>query len=82
MKIILFDDHELFLQSLELYLRQYFDHFVTCNHRKDCLEVVKQEKPDIVLMDIRLGEKNGLEEGKKYSSFFQKQNLFFFQVAH
>ncbi|BAO05633.1 MULTISPECIES: response regulator transcription factor [Enterococcus] len=77
MKIILFDDHELFLQSLELYLRKYFDHFVTCNHRKDCLEVVKQEKPDIVLMDIRLGEKNGLEEGEKILKLFPETKLMF-----
>lgn len=65
MKIILFDDHELFAKSIELALKQDFDDFLVYDQNVSFLEIVQTEQPDIVLMDIHMGTKNGIEEGKK-----------------
>src|ERR1035437_9349188 len=56
--IFLVDDNELFLKSIEVYLRQFFRNFTitTFTTGEDCLKAISQN-PDIVLLDYMLNSK-------------------------
>jgi len=77
MKIILFDDHQLFSNSLSLALTKDFDSFTTYTQHEDFLRIIEKDNPDIVLLDIHLGEKNGIEEGRKILKTFPDTKLIF-----
>ena len=77
MKLILFDDHQLFSHSLELALQNEFEEFLTYNQHADCLAIIEKEQPDIILMDIHLEEKNGIEEGRKILATYPDMSLIF-----
>ncbi|MDZ7766004.1 MAG: sigma-54 dependent transcriptional regulator [Melioribacteraceae bacterium] len=68
------DDDETLLESLKFYLRE-FGHIVkTACDGESGVELVKQEHPDIVLCDIRLPNKDGiqvLEEIKEFDPYIQ-----------
>lgn len=60
MKILLVDDHVLFAESLKIVLEDYpeIDGFVSTRSPDSLFLLMQQEKPDILLMDINLGDKN------------------------
>lgn len=62
-KTILIDDDSLVIQALELMLGTNPDiHIVaTGNNGQEAIELFQQHQPDLLLMDIRMQEKNGLE---------------------
>lgn len=65
MHIILFDDHTLFAQAMQFSLSTYFERFDIFSEKVDILKVIIKNKPDIVLLDIRMGSVNGLVVGKE-----------------
>lgn len=77
MKIILFDDHELFSKSVELALKEKFDSFSAYSPEVNFIETIKEENPDIILMDIHMGEKNGIVEGRKILAAYPYLKLIF-----
>lgn len=77
MKIFLFDDHELFAHSIQLALHPSFPNITIYTQAHDILSVVKVGRPDIILMDIHLNQKNGLEEGRLILEHFPHQKLIF-----
>lgn len=77
MKIFLFDDHELFARSIQLALQPTFPELEIYTQAHDSLAVVQKGKPEIILMDIHLNHKNGLDEGRLILEHFPKQKLIF-----
>lgn len=77
MKIFLFDDHELFAKSLEYAMRAYVSIFETYTTPEHIMTLIEEKKPDILLMDIRLGEFNGLEVAKKVLHQFPNMKIIF-----
>lgn len=73
-RIVAIDDDQTLLESLKIYLRE-FGHIITTAHDGESgVELVKQEHPDIVLCDIRLPNKDGiqvLEEIKEFDPYIQ-----------
>ena len=65
MKVILFDDQELFSKGVEEVLTQEVASFRTFPTSSNIIATVHRENPDVVLMDIHMEGKDGLEEGKK-----------------
>lgn len=60
--VILIDDHSLFRAGLaELLQRRGIEVCASVSNGLDCVEKIYQHKPDIVLMDIRMPQINGLE---------------------
>jgi two-component system response regulator DegU len=62
-KIILADDHDVIRQTQRYILETESDFEITgeaCNGR-EVLRLVEQLQPDIVIMDINMPEKNGIE---------------------
>jgi len=62
-KILIIEDDGLLASTFEMFIKQIgYTHFGTATGSEDALGLCKDEKPDIVLMDIHLeGEKNGIE---------------------
>lgn len=68
MNIVIVDDDPLVSASLKIILEQdkEFEVTSTCSSGKEIIEKVKSgERPDLVLMDIRMDDVNGLEAAKE-----------------
>lgn len=72
-KVLLVDDHKLFISGLEYLLKTYgIDVVGTANDGDEAIKLVKIRNPDIVLLDIRMPEKSGLDVLKFLHSQFPK----------
>ncbi len=67
MKILLIDDHSLIGKSLELTFKNFpeISDFKYLAKPEAAFEIVASYRPAIVLMDIHMGEYNGLELGEE-----------------
>ena len=65
MKILLFDDHKLFAKSLEIVLGEHVDMIHTYHVPDNILSIIKEESPDLVILDIHMGDYNGLDVGRE-----------------
>ena len=63
MKIIIVDDHPLVREGLALYLNMEEDIEVigVCANVSEALSMLKSEKPDLALIDLKLGKECGLD---------------------
>ena len=63
LRIILVDDHEIVRLGLRTLLSRYphFEVIAEAHDAQEALEMTMRHKPDIVVMDIRLPGKNGIE---------------------
>ena len=71
-KILIADDQELIRQSLQIMLSSVSNFTVTdtVSNGLEVLESVRREKPDVILMDIRMPEMDGvvcIQKVKEYS---------------
>jgi DNA-binding NarL/FixJ family response regulator len=62
-RVVLADDHPLFLNGLQqlLQLAGDFDVVACCSGGVQALEVVERERPDVLVIDLRMPDKDGLE---------------------
>lgn len=77
MKIILFDDHELFAKSLEISLKNQITSFETYVSPENIVQIVSEKKPDMLLMDIHMGEFNGLNVSRELLITFPELKIVF-----
>ena len=60
-KILIVDDDKKLTDIVQKYFIQYEFNVVIINDGKDVDQVVDTEKPDIILLDLMLPGKNGLD---------------------
>ena len=60
-KILVVDDEEEICELTRSFLRKKNYCTLGATSRKEAIEIVKRDQPQIVLLDIRLGEESGLE---------------------
>ena len=62
-KVLIADDQELIRQSLQIVLsiKEGISVIGTAENGKKVMEVLKKEKPDVILMDIRMPEMDGVQ---------------------
>lgn len=67
MRTLLVDDEPLALRRLEILFgrRPRFDVIGSCRDGEDALEAIRERKPDLVLMDIRMPGLDGLEVARE-----------------
>lgn len=65
-KVLLADDQDILVEGLKLILGKEEDIQIcgTCNNGKKAYDLCKWNKPDIILMDIKMPELNGVEATK------------------
>ncbi len=73
LKILLVDDQSLFAQSLQTFLKNYADDMevigISSNGKEAC-NFVKQNQPDIILMDLRMPVMDGVTAVKNIKKQF------------
>ena len=62
-KVLVVDDNEEILTLYKLFLNEF--EVITASNGRLAVEIYSKEKPDIVIMDIRMPEMNGIEATKK-----------------
>ena len=76
MKLILIDDDNLVRVSLEKILQSDgFEILATADDGSHALELYKEFDPDVVLMDIRMREVNGIEAAKTILKFDEEAKI-------
>ncbi|MDV2504709.1 MAG: response regulator, partial [bacterium] len=64
-KILVVDDEEFFCRELRRFLEGKGYNVLEAYSGDEALEVYRQERPDVVLLDIRMPGKDGLETLKE-----------------
>ncbi len=63
LKILVVDDNEELLKLYSIFLRRY--NVITATNGQEGVELYKKEKPDIVIMDIKMPVMDGVEATRK-----------------
>ena len=64
-RLVLADDHKIFLDGLQRILQSEFDIVGTVRNGRDLVAVVKKVRPDIAVVDISMPQMNGIEAIRK-----------------
>jgi two-component system, NarL family, response regulator DegU len=70
-RVIVADDSLPFLQELCSLLATEFDVVAAAGDGKSALDLVRQHKPDLVVLDIQMPKLNGIEVTRKLGAFAQ-----------
>lgn len=67
-KILLVDDDPDFVEGTKMVLEKSDFEVITASSGKECLERIKEESPDLILLDIMMPKKSGFEVCKELKS--------------
>jgi len=79
-KIVIGDDHKLFNEGIKRILAVDFDVVAQIYDGKEVLHAVQTLNPDLVLLDINLPNKKGLEIGQEIKQNFAKVKVVFLSM--
>lgn len=73
-KVAIADDHKIFRKGVILSLRQYANikFVLEAENGQDLIDGVKEANPDVILMDLKMPVKDGIETTKYINKFFPK----------
>ena len=77
MKVYLLDDHALFSKSLEIAFQPMDVSITSFTNPEFFLNKLKNEQPDLALLDIHIGELSGFEISKEIIGKFPNQKIVF-----
>jgi DNA-binding NarL/FixJ family response regulator len=61
LRIVLGDDHHLVVEALRSTLKRRYEIVAVAHNAADILQAVEEHQPDLLLLDLSLPERNGLE---------------------
>ena len=64
-KILAVDDNSISLATIEQELKREYE-VIPVNSGERALQYLRREKPDLILMDIQMAQKNGIETVWEY----------------
>lgn len=65
MKILIAEEEEVLLTAIEFRLQKNGFSVVRTNNAADCIEMLKTESPDMLIVDLDFTDVNGIEMSKK-----------------
>ncbi len=73
-KVAIADDHKIFRKGVILSLRQYANikFVLEADNGQDLIDGVEEADPDVILMDLKMPVKDGIETTKYINKFFPK----------
>lgn len=74
-KILVVDDDSAFLDSIDIFFSEQGFNVVKLLNPKDIFNILKEEIPDIILLDVFFPEGNGFEILNKLKSHSQFSNI-------
>lgn len=80
--LLIVEDHEVLRKSLQKWLSTSFPelHFLEGESGEDALNLAKEQKPFIILMDIKLPQMNGIEATKQIKEILPDTNIIMFSM--
>jgi two-component system, OmpR family, response regulator ResD len=69
-KILVVDDDKKLTEIIEKYFSQYEFDVVVANDGNDIENIIKQKKPDVILLDVMLPDRNGFDILRKLQKEF------------
>jgi DNA-binding NarL/FixJ family response regulator len=85
LKILLADDQLLFAESLRTFLNNYADDMTVtgiARNGREAVAMAVQEQPDIILMDIRMPELDGVEAVREIKPRYSKIKIIMLTTYH
>ena len=79
-KIIIIDDHKLFNEGIKRILSIDFDVIAQIYDGKEAIHAVQKYNPDLVLLDINLPNRKGLDIGQEIKNDFQNTKVVFLSM--
>ena len=81
-KVMIVDDHELIREGISKILDMENDIEIVFKAKSgvEALEVLKDVKPDVILLDINMNELNGIETLKKIKAYGSKTKIIMLTV--
>ncbi len=73
--ILLVDDEPNILAPLEFLVKQEGYHTLTASNGRQALQLIKETKPDLVILDVMMPEMNGLETAREIRSHSEWANI-------
>lgn len=83
-KLAIVDDHSIFVDGVQSILEDNNDIecLFTASSKSQLLQNLKSHTPDIILMDISLGQENGIEITNEISSLYPKLKFIALSMHH
>lgn len=71
-KVAIVDDHKLFRKGVVLSMRQYVNikFIMEADNGEELLEKLKTEKPDVILCDLKMPKKDGIDTTKQITKLY------------
>lgn len=79
-KIIVIDDHKLFNEGIKRILDNDFDVVAQVFDGKEAIHAIQKYNPDLILLDINLPNRKGLEIGQEIKKDFQNTKVVFLSM--
>ncbi len=74
-KLLLADDSELFYKFLKDIIKKDDIKIIWAKNKKEAIEKFKNEKPELILVDIILSDSNGIDVIKELKALDEKANI-------
>ena len=76
-RVMLADDHVLFLEGLQRLLDQRYELLSTVGNGRELVETAERLRPDVILLDISMPMLNGFEAARKLKQLVPASKLIF-----
>jgi DNA-binding NarL/FixJ family response regulator len=76
MKVLLVENSELVRRMIKRFIRDQVDEFVECSDGSQALDAYTKQRPDLVLMDIKMNQMGGFEATREIKAAFPAARVF------